>query len=47
MGSLGMILPVSGGLAYPYIMSIAFFGSLFSKKAEISTKDEQLEIILD
>ena len=23
-GSLGMILPVSGGLAYPYIMSIAF-----------------------
>ncbi len=23
-GSLGMILPVSGGLAYPYVMSIAF-----------------------
>lgn len=30
-GSLGMILPVSGGLAYPYIMSIAFSAVYFTK----------------
>lgn len=30
-GSLGMILPVSGGLAYPYIMSIAFSAVYLAK----------------
>jgi uncharacterized protein (TIRG00374 family) len=30
-GSLGMILPVSGGLAYPYVMSIAFSAVYFTK----------------
>jgi len=30
-GSLGMILPVSGGLAYPYIMSIAFSAIYLAK----------------
>ena len=30
-GSLGMILPVSGGLAYPYVMSIAFSAVYLAK----------------
>lgn len=30
-GSLGMIIPVSGGLAYPYIMSIAFAAMYMAK----------------
>ncbi|WP_313376214.1 lysylphosphatidylglycerol synthase transmembrane domain-containing protein [Chishuiella sp.] len=30
-GSFGMILPVSGGLAYPYIMSIAFSAVFLAK----------------
>ncbi len=33
-GSLGMILPVSGGLAYPYIMSIAFSAVYLAKDGD-------------